>query len=181
MKRWIWSGLLLAMTFAAMAGDNGVQKHRLDATVHVGAVDLGPARFELACSGKGGYLALTLILMKPDEVKNFPLNDFEGPDGVGGSRELAEWSVDTRGPSFNYKTGIGGWYGVDGDGFVLSSNGDSGKSPITAFVHQLVDAKSQRLRLNLSAPRQGDPLQAEVMLAGAQAELARTAADCLGQ
>jgi hypothetical protein len=183
MKRWKWIIGLLVPAMTATAADNGLHKHRLDATVHVGAVDLGPAKFELACSsGKGANLSLTLILMKPDGVKNFPLNDFEGPDGIGGSKGLAEWAVDTRGPSITLKTGIGGWYGVDGDGFVLSSNGDAGKSsPIADFVRQVVDAKSQRLRLQLNAPHGGEPLQASVMLDGAQAELAKTAADCLVQ
>ena len=179
MVRWMMVGILAV---SAVASADGLQKHRLEASVHVGAVDLGPAKFELACSSgaTGGNLSLTIIVMKPDGVKNFPLTDFEGPDGIGGSKDLAEWAVDTRGPSTTLKTGIGGWYGVDGDGFVLSSNGDTGKvSPMADFVRQVLDTKAQRLRLKLTSPKGGEPLQAAVMLDGAQAALAHTAADCL--
>jgi hypothetical protein len=145
----------------------------------IGKLDAGAAKFELSCAGgKGGSVSLTLILMHPDAIKTFPLNDFEGPDGIGGSKDLAEWAVDTRGPSTTLKTGIGGWYGVDGDGFVLSTSGEN--APLIAFVRQVVDSKAQRLRLTLSAPHGGEALQASVSLDGTQAELARTAAACLG-
>src|SRR5689334_21101507 len=103
---------LIALSTAHSA-DKSLKKHRFDAEVHVGNIGLGAAKFELACSaGKGGSLSLSLILLNKDAAKSFALDDFEGPDGVGESRVLAQWGVDTRGPATNLDSNISGWYGV---------------------------------------------------------------------
>jgi hypothetical protein len=165
----------------AQAAEKGSKKHRFDAEVHVGNVGLGAAKFELACSaGKGGSLSLSLIFMRRDAAKSFALDEFEGPDGVGESRALAQWGVDTRGPATNLDSNISGWYGVDGDGFILSTAANLGKSTaLPDFVRHLTSDDALRLRLRVTPPHGGDPLQASAALSGAQAELARVAADCL--
>jgi hypothetical protein len=174
---WFTCGLL-ALSASQAAG---LKKHRFDAEVHVGNVGLGEAKFELACSaGKGGSLSLSLVLMHRDAAKAFALDEFEGPDGIGESRPLAQWGVDTRGPATNLDSNISGWYGVDGDGFVLSTAAMRGKSTaLPDFVRQLTSSEALRLRLRVTPPHGGDPLQASAALSGAQADLSRVAADCL--
>lgn len=166
---------------AADAAVSVQQKHRVEAKVQVGNADLGAAKFELSCTpGKGGSLSLSLIFLRTDAHKAFALDEFEGPEGVGESRALAQWAVDTRGPATTLDSNISGWYGVDGDGFILSTAAIRGKSsPLPEFVRQLTGSDAQRLRLRVTPPHGGEPLQASVILAGAQAELARIAAPCL--
>jgi hypothetical protein len=171
----------IAFLAPADAVDHGLHKQRIEAEVHVGNTDLGAAKFELACrGGKGGSLSLSLILMQPAAAKVFPLDDFEGPDGAGESRELAQWAVDTRGAGVTLDSVISGWYGVDGDGFLFSTAAIVGKNAaLFPFARRLTAADAQRLRLRVTPARGGEPLQASVLLAGAQAKLAQVAADCL--
>ena len=184
MKAWVRLLCLvcgLVALSSVQAAEKGLKKYRFDAEVHVGNVGLGEAKFELACSaGKGGSLSLSLIFMRRDAAKSFALDEFEGPDGVGESRALAQWGVDTRGPATNLESNISGWYGVDGDGFVLSTAAIQGKSTaLPDFVRHLTSADALRLRLSVTPPHGGDPLQASAALSSAQVELSRVAADCL--
>lgn len=173
--------LLAAAALPLRAADHGPQNHRVEAAANVGTASAGSVQFELGCrGGPRGGLALRVLLQQPDAIHDFPLSDFEGPDGVGGQRDFALWSLDTRTVSTDLKTGINGWY--DGKGFVLASEAVNGKrGALHDFVNKLVDADARRLRLSVAAPGGGEPLQVSVMLAGAQPELARTAADCLAK
>lgn len=181
----LWTVLacfVLASAGAARAAEPQLKKIRFPASVHVGAVDVGkPAQFELACHGaKDGALSLSLILSSPDAITTFPLADFEGPDGVGEARELARWGVDTRGSAVQAAGAISGWYGVDGDGFLLSRSTRAHKAtPLATLVAALTRPEAKRLRLSVASPRGGDALQAEALLDGRHADLAAAVGACL--
>lgn len=177
------AGLLFAACAVAGAtADPQLKKLRFPAQARVGDVAVGaPAQFELACHGaKDGALSLALILSSPDSITTFPLTDFEGPDGIGEKRDLARWGVDTRGDAVQASGGIGGWYGVDGDGFLLSrSESSHRKSALATIAAALGKPDAKRLRLSVESPKGGDALQAEALLDGRQADLAAIAKDCL--
>lgn len=180
--RMLVSAGLFAMCATAAAAEPALKKLRIPATVRVGADAVGaPAQFELACHGaKDGALSLALILSSPDAIKTFPLTDFEGPDGVGESRDLARWGVDTRGDAVQVSGSIGGWYGVDGDGFVLARSERAHRAgALATLVAAIGNPDAKRLRLSIAPPKDGEPLQAQALLDGHQAELAATAKDCL--
>ena len=177
----ISTGVLLACV-PALAAEPELKKLRFAATARVGAVDVGaPAQFELACHGaKDGALSLALILSSPDAIKTFPLAAFEGPDGIGESKDLARWGVDTRGDAVQASGSIGGWYGVDGDGFLLSRSERAHRaSALATLVAALGRPEAKRLRLSVASPEGGDALQAEALLDGRQADIAATAKACL--
>lgn len=183
MRRLAMRGILLGgmtMALPAAGDDHGLRTHGLDAAAHVGPRALGPARLELSCrGGKGGSLALRLVLPAAAAAA-FPLDAFEGPDGVGGSRDLAEWGIDTRAASTRLSSGIGGWY--DAERFVLATEAIQGRpaGELVGFVRRLVNDDLRRLRLSLAPPRSGEPLQAEAEIAPAdRAALRAAAADCL--
>ena len=172
----------LAVASAVSAAEPELKKLRFPATARVGDVAVGaPAQFELMCHGaKDGALTLALILSSPDAIKTFPLPDFEGPDGIGETRDVARWGVDTRGDAVQASGPIGGWYGVDGDGFVLSRSERAHKAtPLAAIVAALGQPESKRLRLSVASPKGGEALQAEALLDGHQAAIAATAQACL--
>ena len=179
-------GVFLALVLGsamAVAADDGAQlrKQRLPAKASVGAQALSGAQFEFACHpARDGALSISLVLAQPDNLKGFALDAFEGPDGIGEQRDLAQWSVDTRGDGINVKGPISGWYGVDGDGFVLSRSEPNNRP---GALHQLgkalADTQARRLRLAVSLPASGAPLQAEVMLEDKQAGLAELLKPCL--
>ena len=173
--------LALALAASGYAAEPQLRKQRLDAVVHTGDDTGHAAQFELACHGAAdGALSLTIVLAMPDAITGFPLTAFEGPDGVGEGRDLATWSVDTRGKSVELRTAISGWYGVDGDGFLLSRSAAWRTAPtVVTFVRALVADDAQRVRLRVDTPDGGSPLLAEASLAGRQASLAAVAADCV--
>ena len=167
---------------SAPAAEPELSKLRFPATARVGAVEAGaPAQFELSCHGaKDGALSLALILSSPDAITTFPLREFEGPDGIGESKDYARWSVDTRGDAVQANGSIGGWYGVDGDGFVLSRSERAHRaSALATIVAALGRPEAKRLRLSVASPQGGDALQAEALLDGRQADIAATAKACL--
>ncbi|TDR38746.1 hypothetical protein DFR29_11974 [Tahibacter aquaticus] len=173
-------GLGSVMVLAAADGPQ-LRKQRLPAKASVGAQALPGAQFEFSCHpARDGALSISLILAQPDSLKGFALDVFEGPDGAGEQRDLAQWSVDTRGDGINVKGPISGWYGVDGDGFVLSRAEPNNRA---GALHQLgkvlADTQARRLRLAVSPPTAGAPLQAEVLLDGQQTALAELLKPCL--
>lgn len=174
------AALLAAAT--ALAEDGALlRKQRLPATVQLGTQAYAGAQFEFACHpAKDGALSLSLILADPDRMTGFPLREFEGPDGIGEQRDLAQWGVDTRGDGLNVKGPISGWYGVDGDGFLLSRS-EANKRPgaLRQLAKAAVAPDAKRLRLAVSPPATGETLRAEVLLDGKQAQLAELLKPCL--
>ncbi len=112
---------LLTVAMPAFAEDGALlKKQRFAGTAHVDDVQLAPVQFEFSCHpASSGALSIEVVLTKDEKAGGFPLDRFEGPDGVGGERDLAEWSIDTRGDGVRVRGAISGWYGVDGDGFVF--------------------------------------------------------------
>jgi hypothetical protein len=174
--------LTLLLAAPAFAADGQLlRKQRVPANVHVGDVEYSGAQFEFACHpAADGALSISLILANPDGIRNFPLNDFEGPDAIGEQRDLAEWRVDTRGAGVAVKGPISGWYGVDGDGFLLSrSEPNRKRAALQRLATSLLTADAQRLRLSVAAPVKGEPLQAELMLEGRQDSIRAALDPCL--
>lgn len=177
----VFAGLVAACA-AAVAAEPELKKLRIPATARVGSDEVGaPAQFELVCHGaKNGALSLALILSSPDAIKTFPLPDFEGPDGIGESNDFARWGVDTRGDAVQASGSIGGWYGVDGDGFLLSRSERAHKAtPLATIVAAMGKPEAKRLRLSVASPKGGEALQAQASLDGHQSDLAATAKACL--
>lgn len=179
----IFLGLAALLAAATASAEDGalLRKQRLPAAVQLGSQAYAGAQFEFACHpARDGALSLSLILADPDRITGFPLRDFEGPDGIGEQRELAQWGVDTRGDGLNVKGPISGWYGVDGDGFLLSRS-EANKRPgaLHALAKALVAPEAKRLRLAVSPPAAGETLRAEVLLEGRQAQLAELLQPCL--
>lgn len=175
-------GLAALLATPAQAEDGKLLlKQRMPATVQLGSQTYAGAQFEFACHpARDGALSLSLILADPDRMNGFPLRDFEGPDGIGEQRELAQWGVDTRGDGLIVKGPISGWYGVDGDGFLLSRS-EANKRPgaLRALAKAVVAPEAKRLRLSVSPPAAGETLRAEVLLEGRQAQLAELLKPCL--
>lgn len=174
--------LLLACLAPAFADDGAVlRKLRLAGTAHVGEVRLGAVQFEFLCHpAADGALGVQLVLASDEKAAGFPLDRFEGPDGVGGDRDLAEWSVDTRVDGLRVRGAIHGWYGVDGDGFIFGRS-QANRSPdaFGALVRAAVAADAKRLRLSVASPDGGPPLQAELLLDGRQQAIRETVGKCL--
>lgn len=167
---------------AAVAGDaEAPWKLRVPAQATVGSETLPTAQFEFACrSGKGGAVSLSAILPAPESVASFPLDAFEGPDGIGESRNLARWSVDGDKSATQAETTISGWRGVDGDGFLLSTAGDAGKpSGIARIAGQLVASDRAKLRLVVHPPEQGEAITVETSISGRREAIAKILAPCL--
>lgn len=180
--RWAWSLALLTCLAPALAHDGALlRKQRLAGTAHVGDVQLAPVQFEFRCHpAPDGALSVEVVLAKDDKAGNFPLDRFEGPDGIGGERDLAEWSVDTRGDGLRARGAINGWFGVDGDGFIFGrSQANRKPDAFGALVRAVTEAEAKRLRLSVASPDGGAPLQAELLLDGHQAAIRDTVAGCL--
>jgi hypothetical protein len=173
---------VLALSVPALADDGPMlRKQRFAGSGHVGQVQLQPLQFEFACHpARNGALSVSVVLSKGDSAGGFALDAYEGPDGVGGDSDVAEWSVDTRGDALQVKGPIGGWYGVDGDGFILSRSQPNAKpDALGKLVSAVVDAKSRRLRVSVAAHGKGEPLQAELLLDGKHDAIRTIVAACL--
>ncbi|UXI66867.1 hypothetical protein [Tahibacter amnicola] len=173
---------LMLVTGVAHAAEEGkLAKTRFAGTLSVGDREAGAVQFELAChSAKDGALSLSLIIPAPDAITDFPLPEFEGPEGIGETRDSAHWRVDTRKDGATLTSSIGGWYGVDGDGFVLSLSAPNRKAaPLRAFVQALVADGAKRLHLRIDPPKAGAALQAQAMLDGQSSTLRQTVEPCV--
>ena len=158
-----------------------LRKQRFAGSAHVGDVQLAPVQFEFLCHpAPDGALGIDVVLTKDDKAGGFPLDRFEGPDGVGGERDLAEWSVDTRGDGVRVRGAINGWYGVDGDGFLFGRSQTNRKpDAFGALVRAASEPEARRLRLSVASPDGGAPLQFELPLDGRQAQIRDVVAACL--
>ena len=114
-------GPVFAMTFsAACARRRHAADPRIPAHAQIGNTPLRDAKFEFACrSGKGGTLQISVILPPAGIGRRLSADLFEGPDGIGETRDLAEWSVSGAAKPARARTSISGWSGVDGDGFIV--------------------------------------------------------------
>ncbi|HSX62175.1 MAG TPA: hypothetical protein VLF18_18485 [Tahibacter sp.] len=184
-RGWLLIASLLVGTWVAvptLASDGGlVRKQRFAGTAHVGDAQLSPVQFEFLCHpAPEGALGIDVVLTKGDEAGGFPLDRFEGPDGVGGTGDLAEWSIDTRGDGVRVRGAIHGWYGVDGDGFVFGRSQINRKpDAFGALVRAATMPEAKRLRLSVASPDGGAPLQLELPLDGKQAAIGETVAACI--
>jgi len=172
--------LALAASFATLAfarsGDPRIPAH-----AKIGNTVLADASFEFTCStGEGGALAINLILPHPEQAKAFPLDRFEGPDGIGETRDLAEWSVSGSAKPARARTSISGWYGVDGDGWIFSRARESARSSeLARIARRFVSSDSARLRLVVKAPAHHEALKVEAPIAGHREEIAKALEPCL--
>jgi hypothetical protein len=173
---------VVAIAAAPCAGAADAQDPRIPAHAQIGNAPLPDAKFEFACrSGKGGTLSISVILPEPESISTFPLEKFEGPEGIGETRDLAEWSVSGATKPARARTSISGWRGVDGDGFVLARARDSGhSSDIARIAKRLVASENARLRLVVKPPAHGgNALKVEAAVAGHREEIAKALAPCL--
>ncbi|HEV7489392.1 MAG TPA: hypothetical protein VGO25_01210 [Rhodanobacteraceae bacterium] len=171
----------LAMAFFQNARAADAADRRIPAHAQIGNTSLPDAKFEFACrSGKGGTLQISVILPEPESVAGFPLDLFEGPDGIGETRDLAEWSVSGAAKPARARTSISGWRGVDGDGFILARARESGhSSDMARLAKRLVASENARLRLVVKPPAHGNALKVEAAVAGHREEIAKALAPCL--
>jgi hypothetical protein len=139
------------------------------------------AAFEFSCrTGEGGAFSLTLILPTPEEIAGFPLVDFEGPDGIGETHKLAEWSLSEGKRPVRIRSAISGWRGVDGDGFVLSSSRESGHpSDLARLARELIGAEPVRLRLVVKPIKASEALKVEATISDHRGEVEKILAPCL--
>jgi hypothetical protein len=169
---------MLATTHASLAAQDP-RNPRIPARAMVGDASIPDAKFEFACgTGNGGMFSISLIL--PESVPGFPLGEFEGPDGIGETRDLAEWSVSGTPKPARARTSISGWYGVDGDGFLLSRARESAHlSDIARIAKQLVASDQARLRLVVKPLTRGKALKVEAPIAGYREAVAKAIEPCL--
>jgi hypothetical protein len=181
-SRVLMLGLLgLGVAASAAAGDEAAWKLRIPAHAQVGSTPVKGTMFEFACTdGKGGALSIALILPPPESLASFPLEEFEGPDGVGETHKLAEWSVSGAKQPARARASISGWRGVDGDGFLLSSARESGRpSDLARLAKRLVASDQARLRLVVKPLKRGEALKVEAPIANHHAAIAKILAPCL--
>jgi hypothetical protein len=155
---------------------------RIPAHATLGKSTIADAKFEFGCTtGEGGMLQISLILPPPESVAGFPLDQFEGPDGIGEARDLAEWSVSGGPKPARARTSISGWRGVDGDGFLLAKARESSHaSDIARVAKRLVASEQARLRLVVKPPSaHGAALKVEAPIAGHREEVTKALAPCL--
>lgn len=155
---------------------------RIPAHATIGRTVIGDAKFEFACTtGEGGVLQISLILPAPESVAGFPLDRFEGPDGIGEAHDLAEWSVSGGPKPARARTSISGWRGVDGDGFLLAKARESSRSSdIARIAKRLVASEQARLRLVVKPPSaHGAAIKVEAPIAGHREDVAKALAPCL--
>jgi hypothetical protein len=172
------AAMLLGVSMGASAAQDP-RDPRIPAHATVGDTPVADAKFEFVCrTGEGGAFSISLIL--PESVPGFPLEQFEGPDGVGETRDLAEWSVSGAPKPARARTSISGWYGVDGDGFLLSKARESAHaSDLARLAKQLVASDQARLRLVVKPPRHGAALKVEAPIAGHREAVAKAIEPCL--
>ncbi|HEY6894049.1 MAG TPA: hypothetical protein VI258_07775 [Rhodanobacteraceae bacterium] len=182
-RRWF---LVLAAAGAAAcigtASAADAKNPRIPAHATIGKATIADAKFEFGCTtGEGGALQISLILPPPEAIAGFPLEKFEGPDGIGETRDLAEWSVSGGPKPARARTSISGWRGVDGDGFLLAKSRESGHSSDLARVaKRFVASEQARLRLVVKPPSaHGAAIKVEAPIAGHREEVAEALARCL--
>jgi hypothetical protein len=180
-----WLVLLASAGIAAGAGAidaADARGPRIPAHATIGKTTVSDAKFEFACStGEGGMLSIRLILPPPESIAGFALDKFEGPDGIGETRDLAEWSVSGAPKPARARTSISGWRGVDGDGFLLAKARESSHtSDIARVAKRLVSSEQARLRLVVKPPSaHGGTLKVEALIAGHREDVAKALAPCL--
>lgn len=174
------AAVALATFLSGAAAADEPWKIRIPSHASIGDTPLAETRFELACTtGKGGAISLTLIMPAPEAVKGFPLEDFEGPEGVGGTHKLAEWSVSAKKPQ-RARTPISGWRGVDGDGFLLSTARESAHpSDIARIAKRFLSSDEARLRLVVKPLKGGAALKVEAPIAGRRDAVSNVLGPCL--
>jgi len=184
-RTWKISSLLMlagiGFASSASAADHDAPwKMRIPAHAEIGAKPVEGAVYEFACTaGKGGALSLSLMLPKPDLLTAFPLNDFEGPDGVGETHKLAEWSVSGGKAPARARTSISGWYGVDGDGFLFSTARESARpSDLARLAKHLVASDQTRLRLVVKPLKGSVALKVEAPIGEHREAIAKILAPC---
>ena len=173
--------IALAITSCATLAFARSGDPRIPAHAKIGNTVLADAKFEFMCTtGEGGALAINLIVPHPEQAKGFPLDRFEGPDGIGETRDLAEWSVSGAAKPARARTSISGWYGVDGDGWIFSRARESAHaSDIARIAKRLLSSENARLRLVVKAPAHKEALKVEAPIAGHREEIAKALEPCL--
>jgi hypothetical protein len=174
--------LVLAALVASTATAASNEKLRIAAQARVADSALADAQFEFTCTtGKGGALSVAVVLPAPESVPTFPLEKFEGPDGIGENRMLATWSI--LGPrAMTVTSSISGWRGVDGDGFLLASSRTSAKSSdLARLLKRYLADGGQPLWLVVAPPEAGAKLEAHALPSARRTQLAMTLAPCLTQ
>jgi hypothetical protein len=173
--------LLGFAAIASAAGNDEPWKIRIPAQTEIGKTPVAGTQFEFACTaGKGGMISLSVILPTPEELRAFPLEEFEGPDGIGETHDLAEWSVTGGKKPARARTSISGWRGVDGDGFILSRARDSAaSSDIARIAKRLMSSDQTRLRLVVKPVKKGEALKVEAPIAGHREAIEKILAPCL--
>jgi hypothetical protein len=180
-----WFAVLAAAGIAACIGNlqaADAKNPRIPAHATLGKAIIPDAKFEFGCTtGEGGMLQISLILPPPESVAGFPLDRFEGPDGIGEAHDLAEWSVSGGPKPARARTSISGWRGVDGDGFLLAKARESShSSDIARVAKRLVASEQARLRLVVKPPSaHGAAIKVEAPIAGHREEVAKALAPCL--
>ena len=175
------AAIAFAITSCATLASARSGDPRIPAHATIGTTVLADATFEFMCTtGEGGALSINLIVPHPDSAKGFPLDRFEGPDGIGETRDLAEWSVSGSTKPARVRTSISGWYGVDGDGWIFSRARESAhSSDIARIAKRLLSSENARLRLVVKAPGHHEALKVEAPIAGHREEIAKALEPCL--
>lgn len=152
---------------------------RMPAQARIGDTQLPDAKIEFSCTtGKGGALQVAVILPTPEAVAGFPLEAFEGPDGIGETKTLAKWSM--LGPNAMEVAGpISGWRGVDGDGFLLASSRRSKtETDLARLLWRWVNDGGQQLWLTVDSPAGGEKLEVRAMPEGWRTRLGVALSQC---
>jgi hypothetical protein len=175
------TALSCASALACAAGNDAAWKIRIPAHTQIGTRTIESTQFEFACTtGAGGMLSLTVILPPPESIAGFPLDEFEGPDGIGETHDLAEWSVTGGKKPARARTTISGWRGVDGDGYLLSRARESAKSSdIARLAKRLLSSDQARLRLVVKPLKHGEALKSEAPIEGHREAIEKIRAPCL--
>ena len=180
-----WFIVLASAGIAACIGTShaaDAKNPRIPAHATIGKTTIADAKFEFSCTtGEGGMLQISLILPPAESIAGFPLDKFEGPDGIGETRDLAEWSVSGGAKPARARTSISGWRGVEGDGFLLAKARESSHSSDLARVaKRLVSSEQARLRLVVKPPSaHGAAIKVEAPIAGHREDVAKALAPCL--
>ena len=172
---------MLAASALAAPADEAPWKVRIPAHARIGTKHVPKAEFEFSCrTGEGGAFSLTLVLPPPEDIVGFPLLDFEGPDAIGETHKLAEWSLSGGKHPRRVRSAISGWRSVDGDGFLLSSSRGSGHpSDLARLAREMIGAEPARLRLVVKALKPSEALKVEATLAEHRAEIEKILAPCI--
>jgi hypothetical protein len=157
-------------------------KLRIPAHARVGDARLADVQFEFTCTtGKGGALSIAAVLPTPEAVPGFPLERFEGPEGIGEAGKLATWSVLGK-RAMQANGAISGWRGVDGDGFLLASSRDSGReTDLGRLLKRWLLETGQPLWLEVRAPGGNAKLSVTALADARIAQLSLVLSPCLTQ